>query len=153
MNWIHKIYNQLSLDELYQILQLRAEVFVVEQNCPFNDLDGKDRYCQHLMCYLEDGQLLAYTRIVPPKISYPEPSIGRVITALSARKMKLGKNLMERSIQLLENTYGSQAIRIGAQLYLKKFYQSFGFEQASDVYLEDGIEHILMVRAAQTSIT
>ena len=152
MHWSHQQYNQLSINQLYQILQLRAEVFVVEQNCPFNDLDSKDQYCTHLMCISDDDQLLAYTRIVPPTISYPEPSIGRVITAKSVRNLKLGKELMTRSIQLCKKLHGQQNIRIGAQLYLKKFYESFDFKQTGSIYLEDGIEHILMLRVAEAIV-
>ncbi len=148
MNWTHKHFDQLSLSELYQLLQLRAEVFVVEQNCPFNDLDGKDQHCYHLMCHQHD-QLLAYTRIVPAGISYQEVSIGRVLTSPLARKNGLGKELMRRSIDLCYGKYGKQNIKIGAQLYLKNFYESLGFEQTSEIYLEDNIEHILMILLAK----
>jgi ElaA protein len=147
ITWYHKHFKELNTTELYQILQLRNEVFIVEQNCPFQDLDDKDFKCYHLMGFDIDTQkILAYTRIVPPNVSYEEASIGRVVTSHLARKGGIGKELMTKSIELLEELYGGVSIKIGAQLYLKKFYESFGFQQVEEVYLEDGIEHILMIR-------
>ena len=147
ITWYHKHFKNLSTTELYQILQLRNEVFIVEQNCPFQDLDDKDFKCYHLMGFDTDSQkVLAYTRIVPAGVSYEEASIGRVVTSLLARGSGIGKQLMQKSIELLEQLYGGVSIRIGAQLYLKKYYESFGFDQVEEIYLEDGIEHILMVR-------
>lgn len=145
MDWIIKKFKDLSTDELYAILQLRIEVFVVEQNCPYQEADNKDQESMHLMG-LKDGKLIAYTRILPPGLSYEEPSIGRVVTSPSVRGNGIGKLLMERSMEQLEHIYGKQPIRIGAQLYLKKFYESLGFVQGSELYLEDNIEHIEMVR-------
>ena len=145
ITWYHKPFNDLTTKELYQILQLRNEVFIVEQNCPFQDLDDKDFKCFHLMGFDTDSQkILAYTRIVPAGISYLEASIGRVVTSPLARGEGIGKVLMLKSIELLEELYGGVSIRIGAQYYLKKFYESLGFQQVEEVYLEDGIEHILM---------
>ena len=138
VNWKCLHFDQLSLHELYAILRLRTEVFVVEQNCVFQDMDNKDQQCYHV-CGWADGQLVAYTRLVPAGLSYQEASIGRVITAPAARGTGAGKELMKRSIALLYNIWGHQPIRIGAQLYLRKFYESLGFAQTSDVYLEDGI--------------
>ncbi len=147
ITWYHKHFKELNTTELYQILQLRNEVFIVEQNCPFQDLDEKDLKCYHLMGFDTDAQkVMAYTRIVPAGVSYEEASIGRVVTSPLARKNGIGKELMQKSIELLEELYGGISIKIGAQLYLKKFYESFGFQQVEEVYLEDGIEHILMVR-------
>lgn len=147
ITWYHKHFKDLNTTELYQILQLRNEVFIVEQNCPFQDLDDKDFKCYHLMGFDTDSQkVMAYTRIVPAGASYEEASIGRVVTSPVARKGGIGKVLMQKSIELLEELYGGVPIKIGAQLYLKKFYESFGFQQVEEVYLEDGIEHILMVR-------
>jgi ElaA protein len=147
ITWYHKHFKDLNTTELYQILQLRNEVFIVEQNCPFQDLDDKDFKCYHLMGFDTDSQkVMAYTRIVPAGVSYEEASIGRVVTSPLARKGGIGKVLMQKSIELLEELYGGVSVKIGAQLYLKKFYESFGFEQVEEVYLEDGIEHILMVR-------
>jgi ElaA protein len=147
IHWYHKHFRDLSTTELYHILQLRSEVFIVEQNCPFQDLDEKDLKCYHLIGFDTDSQcILAYTRIVPAGLSYPEASIGRVVTSPLARKGGVGKQLMKQSIVLLEELYGGVSIRIGAQLYLQKFYESFGFQQFSEVYLEDGIEHIEMIK-------
>ncbi len=147
ITWYHKHFKDLNTTELYQILQLRNEVFIVEQNCPFQDLDDKDFKCFHLMGFDTDSQqIMAYTRIVPAGVSYEEASIGRVVTSPQARGGGIGKELMQKSIELLEDLYGGVSIKIGAQCYLKKFYESFGFQQIEEIYLEDGIEHILMVR-------
>ncbi len=147
ITWYHKHFKNLLTTELYQILQLRNEVFIVEQNCPFQDLDDKDFKCYHLMGFDTDSQkVMAYTRIVPAGVSYEEASIGRVVTSPLARGSGIGKQLMQKSIELLEELYGGVSIKIGAQLYLKKYYESFGFEQLDEIYLEDGIEHILMIR-------
>ena len=144
IQWSLKEFEHLTPSELYAILQLRNEVFVVEQNCVFQDADDKDQHCSHLMGWLE-GRLVAYTRLVPPGVSYKEPSIGRVITSPLVRRTGAGKELMTRSIEAVKALYGNIPQRIGAQLYLKNFYSSFGFIVAGDVYLEDGIEHIEMV--------
>jgi ElaA protein len=145
MNWVLKTYHQLTLDELYAILQLRAEVFIVEQNCPYQDLDNKDNKSYHLLGW-DDNLLAAYTRILPAGISFKEPSIGRVVTSPKARGRGAGRELMDKSIENLYKLFGQVNIRIGAQLYLKKFYASLGFKTESDIYLEDGIEHIEMVK-------
>lgn len=147
ITWYHKHFKYLSTTELYQILQLRNEVFIVEQNCPFQDLDDKDFKCHHLLGFDTDSQkVMAYTRIVPAGVSFEEASIGRVVTSPLARGGGIGKQLMKKSIALLEELYGGVSIRIGAQLYLKRYYESFGFQQVEEVYLEDGIEHIIMIR-------
>ena len=142
--WINKKFDELTLHELYVILQLRSEVFVVEQNCPFLDADNKDFHCYHL-CGWADGSLAAYTRLVPPGLAYREMSVGRVVTSIKFRALGYGKILMEESIKTCYHLFGKQAIRIGAQLYLKRFYESFGFVQDSAVYDEDGIDHIEMI--------
>ena len=147
ITWYHKHFDNLSTTELYQILQIRNEVFIVEQNCPFQDMDDKDFKSVHLMGFDVDSQkIIAYTRIVPAGVSYEKASIGRVVTSPKARGGGIGKELMQKSIELLEKLYGKVSIKIGAQLYLKIFYESFGFQQIEEVYLEDGIEHILMVK-------
>jgi ElaA protein len=145
MNWTIKYFDSLTPHELYAILQLRAAVFGVEQNCVYQDMDNKDQHSFHLMGWQND-HLLAYTRIVPPGLSYAEPSIGRVVTAGTARRTGLGKTLIEKSIAEIFNLYGKTSIKIGAQLYLKNFYESFDFEQSGDIYDEDGIDHIQMIR-------
>lgn len=146
MEWTLKKFDELSPAELYDIIRLRNEVFVVEQNCVFQDADNKDPQCWHCQGR-ENGELLAYTRIVPAGESYAEPSIGRVVTSPRARRKGLGKELMERSTSYLYTLFGRGPIRIGAQLYLLEFYRSLGFEPEGDVYLEDDIEHIEMVKA------
>jgi len=145
MNWIVKKFDALTPHELYAILQLRSEVFGVEQNCVYQDMDNRDQLCFHMMCW-QDDRLVAYTRLVPPGISYTEPSSGRVVTSGDVRRTGLGKTLVEKSIAEILKTYGKTPIKIGAQLYLKKFYESFVFKQSGDIYDEDGIPHIHMTR-------
>ncbi|TMI63560.1 MAG: GNAT family N-acetyltransferase [Bacteroidetes bacterium] len=145
MNWICKSFDELTPHELYAILQLRSIVFVVEQNCVYLDMDDKDQHSFHLMGW-ENEKLCAYTRIVPKGISYKDyTAIGRVVTAPHARGKGAGRELMLHSIAKTIELFGSNSIKIGAQLYLKKFYESLGFIQTSDTYLEDGIEHIEMI--------
>lgn len=143
--WILKKFDELNSIELYTILQLRNEVFVVEQNCPYQDADNKDQLSYHLMG-ITDDKLIAYTRLVPPGIAFKEPSIGRVVTSPSIRKKGIGKALMEESIKRSLILFGVQPIKIGAQLYLEKFYTTLGFQTTSDTYLEDNIPHVEMIR-------
>ena len=147
VNYTRKFFQELSLEELYAIMALRQAVFVVEQDCPYLDADGKDQASWHLMGY-ENEELVAYTRLVPVGVSYEKyPSIGRVITAEKVRGRKIGVELMEKSIQQCEELFGKIPIKIGAQCYLLKFYNSLGFESVGESYLEDGIPHVSMVRA------
>ena len=143
LQWSLVSFNNLSPVQLYAILKLRSEVFVVEQECIFLDMDDKDPHCYHLMGW-KDDELVATTRLVPPGISYSEASIGRVATSLSVRRTGIGRELMERSIALATELFKTNIIVIGAQLYLEKFYNSLGFHKSSEIYLEDGIEHIEM---------
>ncbi len=145
ITWTLKKFEALSPHELYAILRLRTEVFVIEQNCIFQDMDNKDQHAYHLMGW-ENDELIAYTRLLPPGISYEISSIGRVLTSQAGRGSGAGKLLMQESIDQLTRLYGAVPIRIGAQVYLKKFYESFGFLQTSDIYDEDGIDHIEMTR-------
>jgi len=145
MNWYLKHFDELTTKELYHILQLRNEVFIVEQNCPYQDLDNKDLKAFHLMG-MRENKLLAYSRLLAPGISYSESSIGRVVSSPAARKSGIGKKLMAESIIQIRNLFHTDTIRIGAQLYLKNFYESFGFIQEGDTYLEDNIPHIIMLR-------
>ena len=145
MNWTLKKFEDLTPNELYAILRLRTEVFVVEQNCVFQDMDNKDQPAYHLMGW-KNNTLIAYTRLIPPHLSYEEPSIGRVVTSAAARGGGIGRILMEKSIEEIIRLYGKTPIKLGAQLYLKKFYESLGFMQSGDVYDEDGIDHIEMIR-------
>ena len=145
MNWILKKFEELTPHELYAVVQLRNEVFVVEQNCVYQDADNKDPQCWHLMGW-ENDLLIAYTRLVPPGITYELPSIGRVVTSPKMRKMGMGRTLMEKSIETTGKLFGKTPIKIGAQLYLKKFYETLGFQQSGEMYMEDGIEHIEMIK-------
>jgi ElaA protein len=145
ITWTLKKFETLTPYELYTILRLRTEVFVVEQNCVFQDMDNKDQPAYHLMGW-ENDTLIAYTRLIPANLSYEEPSIGRVVTSASARGGGMGRKLMEKSIEEMVHLYGKTPIKLGAQLYLKKFYESLGFIQSSDIYDEDGIDHIEMIR-------
>ena len=144
ITWRSKKFDELTLHELYAIIKLRNAVFVVEQSCVFQDADDKDQFSWHVMGWTEH-ELAAYTRLVPAGISYNESSIGRVVTSSKHRGMGVGRELMKKSIEILYSLWGRQPIRIGAQLHLKDFYGSLGFNQSSDVYIEDGIEHIEMI--------
>jgi ElaA protein len=145
ITWTCRPFKDLGNEELYEILRLRIEVFVIEQNCPYQDADGKDLKSWHLQGR-QHGKLIAYTRLVPPGISYEEPSIGRVITSKEARGTGAGKMLMIKSIEYLKKEFGNVPIRIGAQAYLQQFYEGFGFVKEGDGYLEDGIPHFIMLR-------
>ncbi len=145
MIWLCKKFEALSPFELYDLLRLRSDVFVVEQNCVFLDLDDNDHHCYHVLGYIKN-KLAAYTRLLPPGIIYKEASIGRVATLKSERRTGNGRALMQQSIQMLYAHFGEQPIKIGAQLYLKEFYSSFGFQRVSSIYLEDYIEHIYMIK-------
>jgi ElaA protein len=144
IDWKYKQFGDLTPHELYTILRLRNEVFVVEQNCVFQDADNKDQSSFHIMGWNNDS-LIAYARLVPAGISYSEPSIGRVVTSPAARSLGMGKKLMDQAINILYKTWGKTDIKIGAQLYLERFYNSFGFQRSSEIYMEDGIEHIEML--------
>lgn len=142
--WTCKTFDELTPDELYAILRLRSEVFVVEQNCVFLDMDNKDQASHHLMGW-SGSELLGYSRIMRAGISYVESSIGRVVISPAARRLGVGRALLDKSIDTLYRLHGKQPIRIGAQCYLIQFYESFGFVQKGEIYLEDGIEHIQML--------
>jgi ElaA protein len=146
LTWTLKKYDELTVPELYALLQLRNEVFVVEQNCPYQDADNKDQKSFHFMGW-DNSTLVAYTRIIPQGISYTEASIGRVVTNPRYRGTGAGKQLMQLSISNTLQLFNCTQIKIGAQLYLKKFYENLGFVQCSDTYLEDNIPHIEMLLA------
>lgn len=138
-------FNALSPYQLYEIMALRQEVFVVEQNCPYQDCDGKDLHSWHLMGHDAAGKLVCYTRLLPEGLSYQGyTSIGRVVSSPAARGTGIGKILMRESIQKCRELFGNQAIKIGAQSYLLAFYESFGFVSTGEEYLEDGIPHTKM---------
>jgi ElaA protein len=140
-----KPFDELTPAQLYAILRLRNEVFVVEQNCVFQDADNKDPHCNHLMLFNED-ELMAYARIVPAGIAYEEMSIGRVVTSPKARGTGAGRVLMTKAIELCYEILGAGPIRIGAQCYIKAFYASLGFVETGEPYDEDGILHIEMIK-------
>jgi len=142
--WTTKHFNELTTAELYAILQLRSEVFVVEQNCVYLDIDNKDKKSIHLMAW-HGEDLVAYTRLVAPGVSFDEASIGRVVTSPRYRGTGIGLVLMQKSIEACLKTYQVNTIKIGAQLYLQKFYTGLGFEQCNEPYDEDGIPHIDMI--------
>ena len=144
INWLYKPFASLSVTELYAILKLRSEVFVVEQNCVYLDMDGKDDRSFHL-CGWHDNLPVAYARILPPGVAYDnEASIGRVSTAFAVRKYGAGRLLMEKAIHHCLDAFPDAGIKIGAQLYLHRFYTSLGFIQSGPEYMEDGIPHIEM---------
>ncbi len=143
IHWTCKHFNELNTAELYDILELRSKVFVVEQNCVYQDMDYKDQQSWHLMG-ISNNQLVAYVRIIPPGISYEDSSIGRVITHPYYRKKGYGIAMMQLAIKTTLEKFNVNIIRIGAQCYLLDFYQSLGFVVCSDEYLEDGIPHIEM---------
>ena len=145
ITWLCKPFHELTPDELYNLLRLRCEVFVVEQNCVFLEMDNKDQVAYHLMGYVGDD-LAAYTRLLAPNTAYHLMSIGRVVTSPKYRGIGAGRMVMEESIRLCHELFGRNDIKIGAQLYARKFYESLGFQQSSEVYLEDDIEHIEMIR-------
>ena len=148
-NWYFKPFDELTPHELYAIMHLRSEVFVVEQNCVYLDTDGKDLSSWHLMGW--DGtKLVAYSRLLPAGLAFTEVSIGRVVSSPAYRGTGAGKELMETAIKTCNELFGDQTIRIGAQLYLQKFYESLGFVQVSEMYLEDNIPHIEMIREASS---
>ena len=146
IDWRIASWSELGKDELYAILVARARVFIVEQHCPYLDLDGFDAASWHLWT---GSPVLAYLRILPPGTKYAEASLGRVITVPEARRQGLGRALVVEGLRRAELIFGPVPIRIGAQKYLERFYGEFGFVRSSDDYDEDGIPHLEMLRAAK----
>lgn len=148
MQWILKEFSQLTLNEFHNILQLRINIFVVEQECPYPELDGKDKMAYHFFAFAEDNpsQIIAYTRIFKPGDYYKEAAIGRVVVHPDFRKDGLGYQLMIRTIAEIEKLFHTKNIKIGAQTYLQKFYESLGFKKEGKEYMEDGIPHIYMLK-------
>jgi ElaA protein len=147
MNWQVVTFSQLTTDSLYDLLALRTDIFVVEQACAYPELDGKDRHPQtlHVLGSDESGSLLAYSRLLPPELSYPQASIGRVVVAKAGRGKGLAQQLMQLSIETALAAWPDAGIQIGAQEYLSRFYQGLNFRVNSEVYLEDGIAHLDMI--------
>ena len=137
-------FDFLNTRQVYDILALRSEVFVIEQNCIYQDIDNKDLLAHHLFYYSTDSQLIAYARLLPAGVSYPQASIGRILVRQSNRQDGIGKLLVEDAISTCQSLWPETGITIGAQCYLKNFYQTLGFESIDDEYLEDGIPHVDM---------
>jgi ElaA protein len=144
VEWKLLAFEALSLHELHELLQLRNEVFVVEQNCVFQDIDGADPQAAHLLGQ-GDGQLLAYARCFPRGLKFAEASIGRVLVRTGARGQNLGHLLIEQAVSAVNRLWGPQAIRIGAQFHLEKYYNNHGFVTVGEPYVEDGIPHLAMI--------
>jgi ElaA protein len=143
--WFLKTFNELSNEQLYNILKLRNAIFIVDQQCVFADIDGRDQNDSfHLFCTL-NGHVIAYARIFGPGQIYQEPCLSRVCTSLDQRGKGIGKELLKRTLDEMSRLFPGQSIRIGAQVYLKAFYESFGFKTDGERYIEDGIEHIQMI--------
>ena len=145
IKWLTKKFSDLSATQLYEILQLRAEVFVVEQTCYYQDVDGKDFESLHV-CGYENNKLVAYARIVQAGVSYAEISIGRVVVSAIKRGEGVGEILMKESLIQVFTHFGNQSVRISAQSHLAKFYGDLGFKPTGKAYLEDGIPHIEMLK-------
>lgn len=147
--WHCKQFSELTLLELYEILKIRQLVFVVEQNCAYLDVDDLDKVSWHFFATRKSGQdtqqIVAYLRIVLPTYKYAEPSLGRILTLASERKLKIATMLIERALVFIQSEYPQQGVRISAQLYLQRFYERFGFKVVAEPYDEDGIEHIEML--------
>ena len=141
-----KDFQQLTKTELYDLLQLRSEVFVVEQDCVYQDIDGKDEKALHVIGY-KNQKLVAYTRIFKPGDYFSEASIGRVMVKQNQRQHKYGYDIMKASIEAIKDHFNTSAIRISAQTYLKTFYNNLGFKEVGEEYLEDGIPHINMIKS------
>jgi ElaA protein len=145
MIWKIKSFEEITTSELYEIIKARVDVFVVEQDCPYHDLDGYDQQAIHIWAE-EDKHVLAYCRIFNKGIKYPETSIGRVLTTEKARGKSLGKQLIQYAVETIENRFHTSEVRISAQDYLLRFYSGFGFEDTGKKYLEDNIPHTEMFR-------
>ncbi len=150
IHFYHKAFDQLTTRELYEMLALRQQVFVVEQDCPYLDADGKDYSCLHVLGKDNEARIIAHTRIVPPGISYEKySSIGRVVTSEAMRGSGIGKALMLYSMKLTYEKYPLNPIKISAQVYLTKFYENLGFVVDGEAYLEDDIPHIAMIASSK----
>ncbi|WP_285006188.1 GNAT family N-acetyltransferase [Lactococcus formosensis] len=145
MEWKIKNFEELTRSELYKILQVRSEVFVVEQECAYQDVDGKDQKSLHLWLEDSEGAIQSYCRILPACLSYPEASIGRVLVKESQRGKGTARKMMQQALEFLAQAWREPVVRIEAQYYLREFYASFGFKEDSEPFLEDGIKHVEMI--------
>jgi ElaA protein len=149
MRWTCVPFSALSVQQLYDLLALRSEVFVVEQHCVFLDIDGLDPETWHLLGHGENGALKAYARLIPPGLKSPDALIGRVVTSPTARSGGVGRTLMTEAVAQCERRWPGHALSLHAQAHLERFYASFGFRPVGEPYIEDGIPHIEM-RKEQT---
>jgi len=141
-----KNFEELTTEQLYDLLQLRSEVFVVEQDCVYQDIDGKDQKALHILGY-KNKSLVAYTRVFKPNDYFTEASIGRVLVKQNERQYKYGYDIMKASLDAIKMHYNETKIKISAQTYLKRFYNNLDFIESGEEYLEDGIPHIAMLRS------
>ena len=148
LNWKTTAFHQFSNDQLFDVLKLRVDVFVVEQHCAYRELDEYDRDSEtrHISGRNEVGELIAYTRLLPPGFRYPEVNLGRFVVRADSRKKGIGHQLLQTALQEIPRCWPKSPIRISAQEYLQAFYAQYGFIRVSDVYLEDGISHVEMVK-------
>jgi ElaA protein len=151
LQWKTKTFQQLSIDQLYDLLKLRVDVFVVEQKCAYRELDVHDQHpeTRHLSGQNEGGQLIAYARLLPPGLRYPEVNLGRFVVKADFRKQGIGQQLLQTALKEIYVCWPMTPIRISAQDYLQAFYERHEFLRASEVYLEDGIPHVAMVKEAR----
>jgi ElaA protein len=145
LNWKVKRFDELSIDEFHDMIQLRIQVFVVEQDCPYQDLDGLDKKTHHVLGTDAKGNILATARILPPGLSYPQIAIGRVVVDESIRKSGQGHELMKQTLGFIEQLYGKNDLILSAQKHLEKYYEAHGFLSTGKEYLEDGIPHVQMI--------
>lgn len=147
INWQIKKYSELSVNEFHDLIRLRIAVFIVEQDCPYQELDGKDKKAYHLIGRNGIGDIVATLRILPAGVSYDEVSIGRVVLSEELRRMGLGRQLMSEAHRFIEDEFGgNMPIRISAQTYLRTYYEKMGYLETGNTYLEDGIPHTEMLK-------
>jgi ElaA protein len=148
IQWEAKTFHQLAIDQLFEFLNLRLDVFVVEQQCAYRELDEHDRHVEtrHLSGHDVASQLIAYARLLPPGLCHPEVNLGRFVVKADFRKQGIGHQLLQTSLQIISSCWPKTAIRISAQDYLQAFYEQYGFIRISDVYLDEGIPHIKMLK-------
>ena len=150
MDWKLRKFSELNVEEIYEILKVRNQVFIVEQNCPYEDCDEKDKNSYHM--FLSDkGKVVAYIRIPEKGVSYDEVSIGRVLVNKDYRGNNFGREIMIKGIEFIEKDLKEKSIRISAQEYLREFYKSLGFKEVSEAYLEDNIPHIEMLYKSKSN--
>lgn len=147
INWQVKHFNELTVPEYHDLLFLRIEVFVIEQDCPYQDVDNKDKKAYHVFGTNSKNETIAVARILPQNVSYPEVSVGRIAVDKNNRGTGIADELMNTCFEFIETQFGKQSIRISAQQYLLNFYNRHGFKQVSEMYLEDNIPHIEMLRS------